>query len=345
MSAPEVFFRFPVKPASELAVRVRHWGQRLVLTLINRPLKIMASKSTQTAVVSIGLLLAAGGGPLIGLNSLASQPAALLTNLEVFKKQISTPGMTYDVEFVEGDIQHEPAISVTNRFGRETISQSQRHYQATLQSNAFLLLQKHETVAVDNGLRSVDLFEDSGQYATKGWVRRDSAFVRLVDLDLTSTDPTVQSVAEQVKRSESKACCACLFGLPNFDVSTIKWEGTIFNAKTASGFGLDGEVSINPDSGLVTGATYYLHGTNVEHGDVSYSYSIKRDLTSLPDVIMKHVEQVPNPVYAALNSFNIRILKYNQSPGICDSDVFMSPVGQSIYVISNGIPITNRQRK
>jgi hypothetical protein len=249
--------------------------------------------------------------------------------------------MSYDVEFEEGDIQHEPAISVTNLFGRERIFQSQRHYHATLQSNAFLLLQKHETVAVDANRKSVDLFEDSGQYASKGWVRRDSAFIRLVDLNIASTNPTVQSVAEQVKRSESKACCACLFGLPNFDVSTIKWDMNRFNAKTASGLGLDGEVSIDPDSGLVTGASYYLHGINMEHGDVSYSYSIKKDPPSLPDIIIKHVEQVPNPTYAALNSFNIRILKYNQTPGICDSDVFMSPVGQSIYVISNGIPITN----
>jgi hypothetical protein len=292
-----------------------------------------------------GTFISCGGGTLIVINSLASQPAAHSTNFELFKKQISTPGVSYDVEFVEGDIQHEPAVSVTNRFGREMISQSQRHYHATLQSNAFLLLQKHETVAVDANRRSVDLFVDSGQYATKGWVRRDSAFVRLVDLNITSTNPTVQSVAEQVKRSESKACCACLFGLPNFDVSTIKWDRNRFSAKTASGLGLDGEVSINPDSGLVTGTTYYLRGTNVEHGDVSYSYSIKKEPTSLPDIIIKHVEQVPNPALAALNSFNIRILKYNQSPCICDSDVFLSPVGKSIYVISNGKPITNHHRK
>jgi hypothetical protein len=166
-----------------------------------------------------------------------------------------------------------------------------------------------------------------------------------VDLNITSTDPTVQSVAEQVKRSENKACCACLFGLPNFDVSTIKWDTNKFYAKTASGFALDGEVSIDPDSGLVTGASYYLHGTTMERGHVSYSYSMKKDATSLPDVIIKHVEQVPNPMYAALNSFNIRLLKYNQSPSICDSDVFMSPVGKSIYVISNGIPLINHQRK
>jgi RNA polymerase sigma factor (sigma-70 family) len=333
------------KAVTALAIAKGTAASGSVLALVKGALKIMAWKNTQTAVVSIGLLLAAGGGTLIVMNSPASQPAARSTNLELFKKQISTPGISYDVEFVEGDIQHDPTVSVTNRFGRPTISQSQRHYQATLQSNAFLLLQKHEMVAIDEGRKSVDLFEDTGQYDTKGWVRRDSAFIRLVDLNITSTDPTVQSVAEQVKRGENKVHCACFFGLPNFDVSTIKWDTNRFYAKTPSGFDLDGEVSIDPDSGLVSSATYRLHGTTMERGDVSYSYSTKKDPTSLPDTIIKHVEQVPDPVHAALNSFNIKILKYNQTPSICDSDVFMSPVRKSIYVISNGIPITNRRRE
>jgi RNA polymerase sigma factor (sigma-70 family) len=110
------------KSVTALAVAKGAAASGSVLTLVKGALKIMAWKNTQTAVVSIGLLLAVGGGTLIVMNSLASQPAAHLTNFELFKKQISTPGISYGVEFVEGDIQHEPTVSVTNRFGREMIS-------------------------------------------------------------------------------------------------------------------------------------------------------------------------------------------------------------------------------
>ena len=128
-------------------------------------------------------------------------------------------------------------------------------------------------------------------------------------------------------------------------MSSIKWEGHKFLAKTVSGLDVDGEISIDPKNNLVSGASYNLHAGNIEHGQMIYSYSNEKDASSLPDIIEKRVSQTQDPFSAAQNSFNFKILKINSMPNVLDSKIFMSSINETVYLISNGIPLTKRDGK
>ena len=261
------------------------------------------------------------------------------SNFELFKDQISKPAAGYKVEFFEGDIDNKSSISVIKMNGRILVHQPQRHYYATCQSNAFLLIQKPETVALDEKHTNVSLFTDYGRYNDSGWLRSDSAFVRMVDMHVESTNLEIQNIAEQVRDAESKAQCACSYGLPYYDASTIKWDGHKFSAKTFSGSVMNGEVNIDRDSGLVYALSYDLNGKTLESGSVFYSYSDKKIVSLLPDVIEKRINQ-SDPMFAARNSFRIKILHYNVVPTAFERDIFTSSIQDANYLISNGIPLT-----
>jgi hypothetical protein len=263
-------------------------------------------------------------------------------NFELFRTRIAEPAYSYRLEFLEGDVHHDPATRVERIPGRLAIHQSQRRYHAIYQRSGFLLSQVPETVAV-GGATNVLLFVDCGRNDGQGWVRRDSAFVRLVDLDIVSTNPTVQTIVEEVKRRESMVCCACFYGLPSMDVSTIKWDGLQFSAPAVNGSAVNGRVSINPTNGLVSGATYATYdsdGKNSESGTVRYAYLNRKHVSSMPDVIEKAVSQVADPLGAARNSFTIKLVEHEALLTVFDNKEFNPSSKGWHYMISNGIPLT-----
>ena len=263
-------------------------------------------------------------------------------NFELFKTETAEPANSYRLEFLEGDVHHEPATKVEAISGRLAILQTQKRYHAIYQKNGFLLSQVPEIVAVGADT-NVLLFVDCGRNGGQGWVRRDSAFVRLVDLDIVSTDPTVQTIVEEVKRRENMVCCACFYGLPPINVSTIKWNGLQFYAMAVDGGAVNGRVSIDPTNGLVSAATYDTYdsqGKSSESGTVRYSYSHRKDVLSMPDVIEKAVSRVADPFGAVRNSFAIKLIEREDLPSVFDNKEFNPSRKGWHYMISNGIPLT-----
>jgi hypothetical protein len=263
-------------------------------------------------------------------------------NFELFKAGIAEPAKSYRLEFLEGDVHHEPATKLEDISGRLAIRQTQKRYHAIYQKNGFLLSQVPEIVAVGADT-NVKLFVDCGRNGGQGWVRRDSAFVRLVDLDIVSTDATVQTIVEEVTRRENLVCCACFYGLPPMDVSTIKWDGLQFYAMAADGNAVNGRVSIDPTNGLVSAATYDAYnsqGKSSESATVRYSYLRRKDVLSMPNMIEKAITRAADPFAAARNSFTIKLIEREDLPSVFDNKEFNPSRKGWHYMISNGIPLT-----
>jgi hypothetical protein len=299
-------------------------------------LKLAASGFATRIVTQFGLLV------LLVLPARASGQVESSGNFALFRTRIAQPASSFRLEFVEGDVHHDAATTIKHVSGSPVILQSQRRYHATYQRGGFLLSQVPETVAIE-GATKLLLFVDCGRNEAQGWVRRDSAFVRLVDLDIVSTDPTVQTVVEEVKRRENMVCCACFYGLPSMDVLTIKWDGLQFYARAANGDAVSGRASIDPTNGLVSGATYAtydFHGKNSESGAVRYAYSNSKDVSSMPDIVEKSISQVAGPVGAARNSFSIKIIQREALLTVFDQKEFNPSSKGWHYMISNGIPLT-----
>ena len=204
------------------------------------------------------------GDPFLGFVILlafagsASGQAGGTGNFDLFRTRITEPANSYRLEFLEGDIRQNPSTTLERISGRMVVSQSQRQYRAIYQRSGFSLTQVTETVALGGGT-NVLLFVDCGRNDTQGWVRRDSAFVRLVDMDIVSTNPTVLTIVDEVRRRENMVCCACFYGLPPMDLSEIEWDGLHFSAPAINGGVVRGTVSVDPANGLVSGVTYTAH--------------------------------------------------------------------------------------
>lgn len=298
--------------------------------------KLAAAGFARRIVPQLGLLV------LLVFAGRVSGQVGSSGNFELFRTAIAEPANSYRLEFLEGDVHHDPATGVDRISGRLAIRQSQRQYHAIYQRSGFLLSQVPETVAL-GGATNVLLFVDCGRNDGQGWVRRDSAFVRLVDLDIMSTNPTVQTIVEEVKRRENMVCCACFYGLPPMDISTIKWDRLQFYATAANGGAVNGRVSIDPTNGLVSGAeyaTYDSRGKNSESSIVRYAYLNRTNVSSMPDVIEKAVSQVADPLGAARNSFTIKIIERKALPTVLDNKEFNPSSKGWHYMISNGIPLT-----
>jgi hypothetical protein len=268
------------------------------------------------------------------------QGCAELTGFDLLRERLSRADECRKIEFIEGYLWRENTTT-TNVQGYPQVNQYQKRYSATYQTNGFVLLQKPDTVLLEKQNTKVDQFEDSGGFGDLGWVRRDSAFVRVVNLSLATTNAFVKTTAQEARQGRLKTECAAFYGLPPMDVGSMRWSGTNLAARTLSGEALEAEFSVAPTNGCVTGAAYRIcsaSGVIRESGKVTYRYSGTTG-TTLPDVVQKRIAPSSDGLRASQESFDVKIVSYATVPAGQDTKLFL-PFDQTHYLISNGAPLT-----